>query len=355
MIVPAYNEERVLAGTVSSLLAGDHPDVEVILVDDGSTDATADLARGLAARHPRVRALILARNAGKAAALNAGIALATGAHIVTVDADTLLDPRALRRLCAPLCRPGIDAVASNVKVGNRLRWINRWQSVEYIVGLNLGRRAQAALGCITTIPGAACAFRPEALAAVGGFSSDTVVEDTDLTLSLLEAKRRIVFQPAAVAYTETPDTLGALFRQRTRWLRGYLQCLYKHRRAFLRTDVLGWFGMPNLLFTHLLVYLLIPLSIPAIWAALHWTGPGLAGLFGVDLAIAAAAYRVDREDLRELRALPPRQLLWPWFQAGVFVAVWWQLLSRAAPGWGKPPRGGLLADAGAAGHTGVLR
>ncbi len=360
VIVPAFNEERVLEGTVASLLASDHPDFEILLVDDGSTDATADLARALAARHPAVRALIQPRNGGKSAALNAGIAVATGAHVVTVDADTLLHPTALRRLCAPLLHPGIDAVASNVKVGNRLRWINTWQSLEYVVGLNLNRRAQAALGCITTIPGAACAFRKAALADVGGFSSDTVVEDTDLTLALLEAGKRVVFQPAAVAYTESPDTVAGLFRQRTRWARGYLQCLVKHRRSFLRGGVLGWFGMPDLLFVNVLAYALVPLSLPGLYAvATSVGGPalvaGLASLFVVELGLAVGAYVVDGEDLREIAHVPLRQLVWPWFLLGVFVVAVARFLAGGAQAWGKPARRGVLADEGKAGKTGVVR
>ncbi|MFN7147494.1 MAG: glycosyltransferase, partial [Myxococcota bacterium] len=277
VVVPAYNEARVLEGTVASLLACEHPDVEIVLVDDGSTDGTGTLAQRLAARHPNVRALVLGKNGGKAAALNAGIAASSGPHVVTVDADTLLAPDALRRLCEALLRPAadggaVDAVASNVKVGNRLRWINLWQSVEYVMGLNLHRRAQAAMGCITTIPGAACAFRRDALADVGGYSTDTVVEDTDLTLCLLEARRRIVYEPAAIAFTESPDTVAGLFRQRTRWARGYLQCLWKHRRSFLRRDVLGWFGMPDLLYVNVLVYALVPLSLPGLVALLRPAG-----------------------------------------------------------------------------------
>jgi cellulose synthase/poly-beta-1,6-N-acetylglucosamine synthase-like glycosyltransferase len=359
VVVPAFNEERVLEGTVASLLASNHPDLEILLVDDGSTDATATIARALAARHPSVRALVQPQNGGKSAALNAGIAVATGVHIVTVDADTLLHPDALRRLCAPLLVPGVDAVASNVKVGNRLRWINLWQSLEYVVGLNLHRRAQAALGCITTIPGAACAFRRDALVDVGGFSSDTVVEDTDLTLSLLEAGKRIVFQPAAVAYTESPDTLAGLFRQRTRWARGYLQCLWKHRRSFFRRDVLGWFGMPDLLLVNVLFYGLVPLSLPAvasILGAVGWQAAvvGVAGLFAVDLALAAGAYLVDGEDLREVRHVPLRQVLWPWFLLAVFFVAVWRFAS-GAKGWGTPARTGELAEAGKGGRTGVVR
>lgn len=358
VLVPAFNEVRVLEGTVTSLLRSDHPAFEIRVVDDGSTDGTGALAHTLAARDPRVRALVLPRNGGKAAALNAGIAASEGEHVVTVDADTLVAPETIRRLCEAL-GPGVDAAASNVKVGNRGRWLTAWQSVEYIVGLNLHRRAQDALGCITTIPGAACAFRRDALQRVGGFSSDTVVEDTDLTLALLAAGRRVVYEPRAIAYTEAPDTVRGLFRQRTRWARGYLQCIVKHRRSFLRMDALGLFGMPDLLFVNVLVYGLVPLGVPGLLALLLPAGPGaffgaLTSFFALDLALAAAAYTVDREAYRELVHVPARRLLWPWFLLVVFVVAVTRTL-RGGGGWGKPDRRGELADAARAGRAGVVR
>ena len=363
VLVPAYNEERVLAGTIAALLRSDVPDLRVIVIDDGSTDTTLAVARAQAAQAPPGRVQVLAQqpNAGKSAALNAGIQAALGAGaalLVTVDADTVVAEDTVRRLCTALLAEGADAAASNVKVGNRQRWLLRWQSLEYVVGLNLERRAQAALGCITTIPGAACAFQPAALQAAGGFSSDTVVEDTDLTLTLQRAGRRIIYVPEAGAYTEAPADWAGLYRQRRRWLRGYLQCLRKHRAAFFQPTVLGWFGMPSLLFIHVLVYVLVPLSLPPVARLLVWTGwealaGGLVGLFGAEVALAALAYAVDREDPRDLLHVPLRRLVWPWFLLGVFLSV--VLTLRRGGGWGKPDRRGELADlAVEAGGVGVI-
>ena len=357
VIVPAYNEEAVIAGTVRSLLASDHPCLTILVVDDGSTDETAAVAQRLSAESGgRLRVLEQPANGGKSAALNAGLAVVGCAHVATVDADTLVATSALRRLCEALDAHGADAAASNVKVGNRVGWLTRWQSVEYILGLNLNRRAQAALGCITTIPGAASVFRPEALTAVGGFSLDTVVEDTDMTLSLQRAGKRVVYVPEAVAYTEAPEDWVGLVRQRSRWMRGYLQCLWKHRRAFFRRGALGWFGMPNLLLTHLLMYVMVPFSLPPLLRLLSWAGPGplvsgLLGLFGVEVLIAALAYRVDREALEEIRHVPLRRLVWPWFLLGVFGLVWWRIFRGGPLGWGKPDRQGGLAAAG----PGIIR
>lgn len=352
VIVPAYNEGAVIEGSVRALLGSDHPQMKVLVVDDGSTDETAALAQRLSADSGgRLRVLVQPENGGKSAALNAGLAASTAVHVATVDADTLVAPCALRRMCEALERHGADAAASNVKVGNRVSWLTHWQSVEYILGLNLNRRAQSALGCITTIPGAASVFRPEAIAVVGGFSLDTVVEDTDMTLSLQRAGKRVLYVPEAVAYTEAPEDWLGLVRQRSRWMRGYLQCLWKHRGAFFRLNVLGWFGMPNLLLVHLLMYIMVPFSLPPLLRLLSWTGPvplvsGLFGLFGAEVLIAVLAYRVDGENLDEVRHVPLRRLVWPWFLLGVFGLVWWRIWRGGPLRWGKPDRQGRLAASG---------
>lgn len=185
VVVPAWNEERVIERTVRSLLASDLSDLTVIVVDDGSTDGTADRVDALVAADPRVTLVRQPVNAGKAAALNAGIEAARTAVVATVDADTLVDPACLRWLVATRRQEGADAVAANVRVGNRRAVITRWQSLEYVAGLNLDRRALHRLGLITTVPGACALWRRDAVRAVGGFSSDTLAEDTDLTVTLL--------------------------------------------------------------------------------------------------------------------------------------------------------------------------
>ena len=180
-----------------------------------------------------------------------------------------------------------------------------------------------------------------------------------LTLSLLAAGRRIVFEPSAVALTEAPDTLQGLFRQRTRWARGYLQCLWKHRGGFFRGGTPGWFGLPDLLLVNVLFYLLVPLSAPGVWALLTPAGPlafaaALTSFVGLDLVLAAGAVLVDREDPRDLAQVPLRRLLWPWFLVAVFVTAVARTLRRSAV-WGQPARIGQLADAARRGVTTVLR
>ena len=348
VLIPAYNEERVLAGTVRSVLASDYPQLRVLVIDDGSSDGTPAVARAQADADPRVEVVIQEHNQGKAAALNAGLALTDTALVASLDADTILVPDSLKRLVVPLSA-GADACSSNLEVGNRKGWLTSFQAVEYVLGLNLTRRAQATIGCITTIPGAAAAFRVEALRAVGGWSGDTRTEDTDLTLALLQAGRRVVYEPRARALTESPETLAGLLRQRTRWMHGYLACIWKHRRAFLRADSLGWFGMPNLLLLHLLIFPLFMASLPAMARVVEWTSPGavlgfLAGYLWLDTTLAVGCYLVDRKPVLQAAWTPIWRLAWPFFLLAVFFRTWARIITSRDVPWEKADRVGALAD-----------
>jgi len=266
VIVPAFNEERVIDGTIASVLAGDYPDVRVVVVDDGSADATWERIQAWAHRDPRVIGVAQRPNQGKAAALDAGIAACAQGIVVTVDADTVLERDAIRRLVAPfLYDARLGAVAGNVKVGNRRGLVSVFQSLEYITGLNLIRRAQHRLGCITTVPGAAGAWRRQAVDEVGGVPRETRVEDTDLTILVQRAGWRVAYQPEAVAFTEAPATWRALIAQRTRWIWGFIQVAFKHRRGLFAPTTLGWIGLPDLVFRNIVAFLLLPLIFPGIW------------------------------------------------------------------------------------------
>ena len=241
VVVPAYNESENIEATVRSILANDHP-LEVVVVDDGSTDGTADLLEDLAL--PRVR-VVRQANAGKSEALNRGVAAAKHDLIVMIDGDTIFQPDTVAQLVAPFADPAIGAVAGNVKIANRDRLIPRMQHLEYVVGFNVDRRVQDTWGSISTIPGAAGAFRREAVQEVGGLSSDTLAEDTDLTIALGRAGWRVVYAERALAWTEAPVSAGQLWRQRFRWSYGTMQALWKHRRALRETRRLGPHGAPR--------------------------------------------------------------------------------------------------------------
>ena len=247
VIIPAFREEAVIVPTVKSLLVQDYPGtIEVLVVDDGSPDDTLGIARRAFADEPTVRVLTKS-NGGKASALNHGIAHANGDIIVALDADTIFDPDAVTFLIQPLADPHVGAVAGNAKVGNRINLVTRWQALEYIISQNLDRRAFARLDCIMVVPGAIGAWRKSLVLAVGGFSNDTLAEDQDLTLSIGRGGYRVAYADRAIAWTEAPDTLRALAKQRFRWAFGTLQCAWKHRDLLFRRSAgtLGFVALPN--------------------------------------------------------------------------------------------------------------
>ena len=258
VLVPAYNEARVIARTVRSVLAQEYASFEVLVIDDGSSDHTAEVA-AQCSDDPRLR-VVRQVNGGKAAALNTGIAHARGDVIVVMDADTLLVADAIRQLVHPLSDQRVGAVAGNAKVGNRVNLVTRWQAVEYVTSQNLDRRAFVMLNCITVVPGAIGAWRKSAVIDAGGFCSDTLAEDQDLTLTLLRAGHRVALADRAVALTEAPERFDALLKQRFRWSFGTLQCAWKHRGALWRPSAgaLGMVGLPNIWLFQLLFPLLAP-------------------------------------------------------------------------------------------------
>lgn len=262
IIVPAYDEAKVIAQTLTSLLAQAYAGpLEIVVVDDGSPDGTSAVVRAEFGNEARIT-VYDKPNGGKASALNFGIARATGEIVVGLDADTLFEPGTVAHLVAPLVDPRVGAVAGNAKVGNRINLVTRWQALEYITSQNLDRRAFALLGCISVVPGAVGAWRKSLVLEAGGFSSDTLAEDQDLTLAIGRHGYRVAYAADAIAWTEAPDTLRTLAKQRFRWAFGTLQCAWKHRDLLLRPSAgtLGFVALPNVWIFQLLFALIAPLA-----------------------------------------------------------------------------------------------
>jgi peptidoglycan/xylan/chitin deacetylase (PgdA/CDA1 family)/GT2 family glycosyltransferase len=315
VVVPAYNEQAGIAGTLRSLVATGYPGLEIVVVDDGSTDSTCDVVRSLDL--PQV-SLLQQPNSGKAAALRHGVAQATHDVLVLVDADTVFETDAIENLVRAMSDPAIGAVSGNTKVSNRGGLLGRWQHLEYVVGFNLDRRMFDVLDCITTVPGAIGAFRREALDAVGGVSSDTLAEDTDLTMAVTRAGWRVVYEQSAIAWTEAPSTLAQLWRQRYRWCYGTLQSMWKHRHAVVETGRaghLGRRGLPYLLLFQVLMPMLGPVVDLMALYGLVFLDPVavlvVAGLFLlVQVLLGAYALHLDHEPLRAVWALPLQQFVY---------------------------------------------
>jgi peptidoglycan-N-acetylglucosamine deacetylase len=345
VVIAAYNEGKVIAATLHSLLKTDYQgELDVIVVDDGSRDDTAAEVEKIAATDERVR-LIRQENHGKARALQRGIGAARHGLIVFIDADTHCQRQTLPQLLAPFSNPDIGGVSGHAKVGNLRSFIGRCQSLEYTVGFNLDRRAYNRWNCITVLPGAISAIRRTAIDRAGGLSLDTLAEDTDLTLSLHKQRLRIVYVPAAVAWTEAPETVRALSRQRFRWAYGTLQCLWKHRDMVFnwKYRALGLFSLPSIWFFQIILVAITPavdlfliLSLPfGAWRDLL---PFVVVFLATDVILATLACILEHENLLQAWRIIPMRLI---YRPMLSYCIWKAIL-RGVKGawvsWGKLER-----------------
>jgi cellulose synthase/poly-beta-1,6-N-acetylglucosamine synthase-like glycosyltransferase/peptidoglycan/xylan/chitin deacetylase (PgdA/CDA1 family)/spore germination protein YaaH len=260
VLVPAYKEETVIVRTVRSVLNSDYKNIRVIVIDDGSPDRTAEVVREAYAREIAAgRVEVLTKpNGGKAAALNFAIEQLTEEFYVGIDADTVIAADAISKLISHFEDQRIAAMAGNAKVGNRVNLWTRWQALEYITSQNFERRALDLMHVVTVVPGAIGAWRTAAVREAGGYPLNTVAEDADLTMNLLEHGYRVDYEDRALAFTEAPIDMSGLMRQRFRWSFGTLQAVWKHRAAFVRNKAMGLFALPNILIFQMLLPLVSP-------------------------------------------------------------------------------------------------
>ena len=349
VLIAAYQEGRVVARTLRSVLDCDYAgEVEVVVVDDGSKDDTAAECQRVAAEDPRVR-VFSQPNAGKSAALHRALAEARREIVVFLDADTLFERATIRKLVEELADERMGAVSGNARVGNRRNFVTRCQALEYICGYNLDRRAYTAWNCVTVVPGAISSYRRAAIAAAGGFSHDTLAEDTDMTLTLHRLGWRIGYAPEAIAWTEAPETWRALARQRVRWAFGTMQCLWKHRDLTFdpRHPALGFFALPSAWFFHLILVAIVPLadaillwSLAAGYAVALW--PYFAIFLALDLLLAALACALEGVPLRRAWLTVPVRFAYRWLLAWVVWKSIVRALRGALVGWGKLERTGSV-------------
>jgi cellulose synthase/poly-beta-1,6-N-acetylglucosamine synthase-like glycosyltransferase/spore germination protein YaaH/peptidoglycan/xylan/chitin deacetylase (PgdA/CDA1 family) len=260
VLIPAYNEETVIVRTVRSVLNSDYRNLHVVVIDDGSSDRTAEVARAAYATEIAAgRVMVLSKpNAGKAAALNYALEHITEEIYVGIDADTVIAADAISRLIPHFEDPRIGAMAGNAKVGNRVNLWTRWQALEYITSQNFERRALNLFHVVTVVPGAIGAWRTEPVRKAGGYPMNTVAEDADLTMNLLEQGLRVEYEDRSLAFTEAPINAKGLMRQRFRWSFGILQAVWKHKAAFIRNKAMGLFALPNIVIFQMFLPMVSP-------------------------------------------------------------------------------------------------
>ena len=350
IIIAAYNEERVITSTLEHLINSNYDSaLQLIIVDDGSQDQTIAAIETFIEKNRlrtnRTFLLIRQSNSGKATALNRAIEAAQNEVIITLDADTMVTPNALRELIVPFSDPNVGGVSGHIRVGNSQRWLGRFQQIEYEFAFEVNRRAQDLLECITVLPGALSALRATALRQVGPLPMETLAEDTDLTLQLQRLNWKITYAPLALADTEAPHSIKALLSQRFRWSFGILQCLWKHRPLLFSpgSSWLGWFALPSIWVFQIGLIALTPLLDFMVICSLFWgRGSAIWPYFclslALDMGLAAVAARfAGRSAWSAWRALPMRFLYRP-----LLGYITWKSLIKAAGGswvrWSKLER-----------------
>jgi len=364
VLIPCFNEEAVIEASVRRVLSSCDARIEVIVIDDGSKDATSRVVDTAFADDPRVRLLTLA-NGGKAHALNRGLELAKGDIVVALDADTQFEPETIARLARWFTDPRIGAVAGNAKVGNRVNLVTRWQAVEYVTAQNLERRALTLFDAIMVVPGAVGAWRRRALDDVGGYPVDTLAEDQDLTIAIQRKGWAVTYDIDAVAWTEAPESFRGLAKQRFRWAYGTLQCLWKHR-SVLRTRQPGGLalvGMPQSWVFQVGFALISPLIDLALVVAMAATalnvhehgwaqtqsdvlrmGVYWLAFLAIDLACGWIAYRLEpRERHFPAFLLVAQRIVYRQIMYGVVVRALANALRGPWVGWGKLERSGRVS------------
>ncbi|MES2288732.1 MAG: glycosyltransferase [Pseudomonadota bacterium] len=365
VLIPAFNEERVIVDSIRRVLASEDVQLEILVIDDGSKDATSAVVTEAYRDEPRVRLLTL-ENGGKARALNEGLKLAKGDVIIALDADTRFQPQTVASLARWFADAEIGAVAGNAKVGNRFNLVTRWQSVEYVTAQNLERRALTQFDAITVVPGAVGAWRRAALDSVGGYPTDTLAEDQDLTIAIQRQGWRVGYDIDAIAWTEAPETFRSLAKQRFRWSYGTLQCLWKHG-SIMRTRKpagLALVGLPQAWLFQIAFAVISPIIDFALVVSLVETfirveqhgwaqtqsdvltmGIYWIAFTTIDIFCGAVAYWLDPKEKRyPVHLLVAQRFIYRQLMYWVVIRAVGAALRGPSVGWGKLERSGRVTN-----------
>ena len=349
IIVPGYNEEVNIVRTITTLKQQDYPNLHIYFVDDGSKDHTLERVHEAFDNDDTVTVLAK-KNGGKASALNYGIAACRSEYVVCIDADTQLKNDAVSRLMKHFIadtEKRVGAVAGNVKVGNQRNMLTYWQAIEYTSSQNFDRMAYSNINAVTVVPGAIGAFRKEVIEAVGGFTTDTLAEDCDLTMSINEHGYIIENENYAVALTEAPETLRQFVKQRIRWCFGVMQAFWKHRSSLFAPSKKGFglWAMPNMLIFQYIIPTFSPLADVLMLIGL-FTGNALQIFFYylifliIDASVSIMAYIFEGERLWVLLWVIPQRFFYRWIMYYVLFKSYLKAIKGELQTWGVLKRTG---------------
>jgi cellulose synthase/poly-beta-1,6-N-acetylglucosamine synthase-like glycosyltransferase/spore germination protein YaaH/peptidoglycan/xylan/chitin deacetylase (PgdA/CDA1 family) len=351
IIVPGFNEEVNAISSLENLLRCDYPHFDIIFVDDGSTDNTYKKVFTAFEFHPKVK-VFTKSNGGKSSALNFGIAQTDAEFVVCIDADTKLLPDAVRELMKNFSGE-VGAVAGMVKVGNEVNWLTRWQSIEYTISQNFDRKGFAYPNAITVVPGAIGAFRKNVVIEAGGFTTDTLAEDCDITIRILRAGYIVANEPKAFAYTEAPESLKQFFKQRRRWTFGVMQTFWKHKDTLFRkgSKGLGWIALPDILLFKYIIPFFSPIGDVLMILGLFSENRGKIGMYYLvflifDAMIAGLAFFFEKEKPWKLIWLIPQRLVYRWLMLVVLFRSYKRAIKGELQHWGVLKRTGNVKDIG---------
>ncbi|WP_343616328.1 polysaccharide deacetylase family protein [Flavobacterium sp.] len=359
IIVPAYNEEINAVKTIENLLCQDYSDYDIVFVDDGSKDKTFEMIRNAFENNPKVK-VHTKPNGGKASALNYGIELTESEYVICIDADTQLKTDAVSQLMKGFRiqlknNEEVGAVAGNVKVGNENTMLTKWQSIEYTTAQNFDRRAFDLINGITVVPGAIGAFKKTAIQKAGGFTTDTLAEDCDLTIRILRNDYHIINCIEAVAITEAPESLKEFMKQRFRWSYGVMQAFWKNRDACFnpRYKGLGMVALPNILIFQIVLPIFAPLADLVLILSLIWNQNDPDSLHKiliyyiafmlVDMLVSVIAFLFEKEKLTKLIWLIPQRFVYRQLMYVILFRALRRAIKGESQGWGVLKRTGNVA------------
>ncbi len=329
VIIPSYNEEVGIINTIKSVAESEYKNMEIVVVNDGSTDKTDELVKKFKSKFKKEEKEIklkyfYKKNEGKGKALNYGIKHSSGEIIITIDADCAITPTTIKNFIKPFADPNVSAAVGNVKIGNTHTTVGVVQFLEFLNSF-YAKNAESVLGTIYIIGGAAAAFRKEVFDKVGLYSDTNITEDIDISVRICDAGMKIVYVDDAIVYTEGASDVSGLAKQRLRWKIGWFQTMYLHKYLIFSTKkehnkILTWAMIPLVYFSNLQL-MLEPWFVVFLYFYSFWTenfSPFLTWI-GVEAVMVSIVIFIDRKNQKNIATYFLAPITWLLFYLSTYI------------------------------------